>query len=96
MAAVGDGERVARVQNLLGLAVEDKPEVTLQDVPNHHARMIVTTGFEACGDLDRGVDDLQIRSRHIGPLKNRGAVDSCASTRDRCSVGIVSRADAKM
>jgi hypothetical protein len=43
--AVGDGERVARVQNLLGLAVEDKPEVTLHDVPNHHAGMIVTTGL---------------------------------------------------
>ena len=72
--AIGERQRLARPHDFLRLTVEMNPEVALDDLGDHDAGMRMPAGLEARGDLDRSVDDLEVRARYVRPLQD-GALD---------------------
>ena len=70
-SAVGERQRLARPEELLGLAVELKPEVAINALGHDNARMGVATGLEPSGDFYGSVDQLEIRSRYVRSLEDR-------------------------
>ena len=63
--AVGNCQSLARMHNLLRLAIALEPEIAFDDLSHHNAGMVMTPGLGTGGDLDGRIDELKV-GRLIG------------------------------